>query len=178
MRILSIDQSTKRVGWARWGPDLPDPVSSSWVPQPVSVKDDQPDYGSLYAELWQWLDDMHEVHDFEVVAQEAPMMAPHDNLDRLRKLLGLATVTALWANRAGLTFWEPTHGEHMRSLTGRGRWPKGESKKAVMRFCQMQAWNPANDDEADALSILYHVLLMERVRMPWRDRPLMAVPLL
>lgn len=40
-----------------------------------------------------------------------------------------------------------------RSLTGIGRFPKGEGKDIVFEFCRRLGWNPANMDESDAMAI-------------------------
>lgn len=40
-----------------------------------------------------------------------------------------------------------------RSLTGLGKFPKGEGKDIVFDWCRRLGWNPANTDESDALAI-------------------------
>lgn len=40
-----------------------------------------------------------------------------------------------------------------RSLTGLGKFPKGEGKDIVFDWCRRLGWNPANTDESDAMAI-------------------------
>jgi cytochrome c-type biogenesis protein CcmH/NrfG len=44
---------------------------------------------------------------------------------------------------------------------GRGRFKRGEAKKAVMAFCRMLRYAPNNDNEADAIiGFLYQSALL------------------
>lgn len=40
-----------------------------------------------------------------------------------------------------------------RALLGPGRIPRGEGKRLVRERCRMLGWDPANDDQSDALAI-------------------------
>lgn len=79
----------------------------------------------------------------------------------IQMLRSLAAVTEGAAARHDLRVGSWTVQEARQGVMGRGRFPRGEAKRAVMAFCRMLRFSPANDNEADALiGFLYQSALL------------------
>lgn len=110
-------------------------------------------------------------HKPDRVCFESPIMTAATGIYTARKLYGLAYHTELLCVRLGLPCSE-THMQTARGTLGAKPLPrkvrgvngmrmttKAERRKhikaEVMRLCRLMGWEPANDDEADALAVWY-----------------------
>jgi len=116
------------------------------------------------------LDEMLERHiaDFKpsLIFYEAPLPIAvlvqigcgDDTIQMLRSLVG-AVEMACARNGIPVGSWAVQKARH--SVIGQGRFKRGEAKKAVVTFCRMLGYKPANDNEADALiGFLYESALL------------------
>jgi len=79
----------------------------------------------------------------------------------IQMLRSLAAVAEGSAGRHDLRVGSWTVQEARQGVMGRGRFPRGEAKRAVMAFCRTLKYEPENDNTADALiGFLYQSALL------------------
>lgn len=84
-------------------------------------------------------------------------------------------VLMLFAARVGIDVKAVHTGTLKKAITGRGAWPSGESKPALMRAVQSRGYTPSGQDEADACAVLEyfvgeHVAPMIAPKKPKRPK--------
>lgn len=89
---------------------------------------------------------------------EAPILPAQTNIKTLKKLYCLAGMVEFIAAIEGVPCSEITAGEWRKAFLG-PYYPKSstrdELKRAVIAACRQMGWEPRQDDDADAMGILY-----------------------
>lgn len=171
-RILSLDQSFERTGWARstGGHDF---RSGSW---PLSPGIDM--RGEGYRELWGRLAAEHRLEPIDVIAHEAPVFgAANKGEAQLLATIGMIGVIELFAINFGIEV--VSHAVQ----TWRGTWFRKDERKIIAdRPKNLRNWKgPAlaralqygfdcsSHDQAEAIAIHdHHLLRICKVLPPWR----------
>jgi hypothetical protein len=140
--VLALDLATV-TGWAI-GPLGAAPVYGS-------IQLGGPSRAARYAALLDWLDDAQRVHGpiGEIFVEAALIHGA--GLDRARLALGLLAHLELWGFDNGARILDEMPATTRREMLGRGTFPKGEAKAAVMAWCRERGFSPADDNAADAL---------------------------
>lgn len=147
--ITALDLATKT--GACFGPaGASKPILETWN---LSVAKERPDRLVL-------LDSMLERHFADhrpvMLFYEAPLPmavmmqigASDETIQMLRSLIAV-TEQACARNGVKVASWQVQQARH--AVMGKGRFKRGEAKKAVLAFCRMLRYEPQNDNEADAL---------------------------
>lgn len=109
-------------------------------------------YQRRFSELMFWLEEMHEVHKFDAIGFEAPILLPHDKINTPRLLMGFTcvveTFAGLMTERLGKKFpcREVSVQTVKRALTLNPYASKSDMKHAAIR----RGWAVADADQADA----------------------------
>ena len=111
----------------------------------------------------------------ERVVFETAWVGPKTNQATARKLMGMAGEVEKICHRNGLMCVEANNASVRKHFIGKGRGTRDELKQMTIEACRARGWQPANDDEADALAILDYALRLWRIDVPWADGPLIAV---
>ena len=169
-RILTLDLSTRSVGWA----------CSNYTPIPVYGLLEFPgmkDLGALYAACRNSVEKLIETHDPELIVFCQALF--RDQQTAARALAGVQCVTELVAYDSGIAVMEANEMTARKAILGRchfgekdpltGGIIKGsgskQAKLAVMKWCADQGYDPATHDVGDALVLLRHAqLLMAKKR--------------
>lgn len=163
--ILALDVSKNATGWA-FGLPGEDPISGIASMGSGSSTDD---------EVWRngmvWLNDRISFFQPKIVAIEAAIMssAPGQggftNPQSQALLVGLQAVlrTVVKARLPGAAMLVAASTAR-KTFTGKGTYPKGEAKDAVMMECRRRLWLSLDDmqpDRADALCLWCHVASLQ-----------------
>lgn len=142
--ILACDLSLK-VGWAFGLETDKAPRCGVWL-LPSSA-----DLGRRYAALGNELADALALHQPRLVVFEAALA--HKRQTSARLLMGLAAHAESTCWRWDVECREADVQTIRKAVLGRGTFPKGEAKPAVMAWCTSQGWAFPDDNAADALCL-------------------------
>lgn len=123
-----------------------------------------------FAALLEWLDDMATVEGgLTKVAVEAAL-SDHNfrSIEAGRLALGFVAHLELWCWDEGVPLEEVHVQTARKAVLGRGVFPKGEAKENVLTWAREQGFEPATDDQADAL-VTWHYAT------GWRRQPALSV---
>lgn len=124
---------------------------------------DAPAYGSVrlggqdrpakYAAMLQWLDDQHALHPaIAEIAVEAPINALQmSGHDAAVMTLGLHAHLELWCWDHGIRLTPVAASSARKVVIGKGSFPRGMAKPAVMGWCRENGLAPRDDNAADAI---------------------------
>lgn len=141
--VLALDVALS-VGWA-FGLPGTKPLCGVWTLPSAA------DPGKRYAALGNELADALMLHQPRLVLMEAPLVR-QDNSARL--LLGLTAHVESTCWRWDVECREAHSATVRKAVLGRGTFPKGEAKPAVLAFCAAQGWEVPTHDAADACVLL------------------------
>jgi hypothetical protein len=175
-RILSLDQSLARTGWARstGGQDF---RSGSWPLSPgTSMR------GEAYRELWAKLAAEHRLEPIDVIAHEAPVFgAVNKGEAQLLATIGMIGVIELFAINFGIEVvshavqsWRSTwfHKDERKLISDRQARFRDWKGPALARALQY-GFDCSSHDQAEAIAIHdHHLLKICKVRPPWREAQL------
>ena len=157
--LLALDL-TPHTGWARWRSG--GEVRFGTIALPKSG----PDIGRFLAAFDDRLVSVLAVAP-DVVVFEAPWIGPNTHQDTARKLMCLAGMLEFVCHRAAIPCREVNNAAVRKHFCGKGRAPRAEMKRLVTQACRARGWQPANDDEADALAVLDFAAHVYRLEVPW-----------
>ncbi len=170
--ILALDQSLARTGFALWrsGQDL---ITGSWpLAERASMR------GLAYRELWGKLDTLHAESGFRLIIHERPAFgAANQGEAQLLAALGLIGVIELYATARGIEVqsysvqswrasWFLKH--ERKAIAAKPERVRDWKLPALMRARQL-GFDPMSHDEAEAIGILDHHLLIAGILPSWRD---------
>lgn len=166
MRALALDQSLTSCGWALF--DGKGATIGSW---PLAENAQQRQRAAGFNALRAKLTEIHKDGPLDWVAFEAPLKTRIDALQKLRGLLGLTATIESWCVFRNIPMAEVDQRNWRASWLGDSR--KGVDRAqlkilAVDRARQF-GFDPLNSDSAEALAIMDHVLLAEKITPPWRN---------
>lgn len=151
---LCLDLSLS-IGWAFGLHEDDAPRCGVWL-LPSSA-----DLGRRYAALGNELADAIALFQPRLVLMEAPLVR-QDRSARL--LLGLAAHVESTCYRWGVECMETHSSTARKAVLGRGTFPTGEAKAAVMAWCRAQGWAFPDDNAADALCLWQYARLQATER--------------
>lgn len=94
-----------------------------------------------------WLEEMHQVHGFDGIAWERPLLKPTDKVDLLELLYGLVGIAYGVAGKCKLPWTEVDVKQVKLTITGKANASKDDMVAAAMKVWK---WKVATDHEADA----------------------------
>lgn len=171
--ILALDQSLERTGFALFdGHKVA--ISGSW---PLCDGAKHRDLG--FRELWHRMDAIHKGHRIGQIIHEGPVFgAANKGEDHLIGSIGLIAVIELFCISRGL----PKPRSHSPSSWRVSWFTKSERKIIRAKSQKLRDWkhpailrarqygfDPSSHDEAEAIGILDHDLLKQRIMPPWRS---------
>ena len=144
MKILSLDLATK-TGWAH---NVDDPFMSNSGTSEFPVKRGESP-GIRFLRCRAWLNSMSEdLMGIDVIVYE---QAHHRGGAATAVCVGLATEVQAFAAEQGIELMTVHTSKLKKFATGNGRASKEDMIKAAKRL----GWAPADDNEADAIMLLY-----------------------
>lgn len=173
MRLLALDLSLSRTGWAMWDDSLAKPAVGSW---PLA---DGLDYAPrAFCRLHRNLADLHRAGRIDRIVYEEPLppgLLQRDNPAAIPvALIGLAAHVESFCeamNIAPRSVHQATWRRHFIGPMKRGT-KKKQLKDYCKERCRSIGWEPRNDDEADALGLLDYAVNVAGLTPPWRERAL------
>ena len=157
--IAALDLAT-RTDWARWGPGAAVRHGSFTLPSTG------PEVGRFLAAFDGRLASVLAVMP-DLVVFETPWVGPATHQATARKLMCLAGFLEFFCHRAAIPCREVNNNTVRKHFCGKGNAPRREMKALVMQACRARGWQPANDDEADALAVLDFAAHACRLDVPW-----------
>lgn len=165
-RFLALDQSPSSTGYALWEDGFDLPVSGAW---PLCSGTATRHLG--FVAIHTSIGTLHKEKRITDLAYEQPIKRPSDKVENLIALYGVAAHIESIAYVKGIT-------NPLRIKQGdwRATWlgPKthGRGREALKRLAIERArhygMDPETDDEAEAIGILDHMLLLNKIIAPWR----------
>lgn len=106
-----------------------------------------PDLSWKLGQFSRWLDEWHQVEQFDAIGWERPLLLPTDTVDLLELLYGLAGICYAFAGRRRMPWREVSVTDAKIALTGSGKATKDQMLYAARRT---MGWRVATHHEADA----------------------------
>lgn len=198
MGYVALDLSKTSTGWAAWSEGWEKPRFGHWV-----LGSEYTSRGGVFTKLHHCMSDLHKVVcPIEYLFAEEPIspsqMQGKTTVNTLRLASGLSAHAESFAHAMGVrrfqefnvSSWRPEFigriddaaakaDVRRRKKAGDQRASARETLKALtMERCRQLGLTPRKDDEADAIGILTHGLLVSGVTPPWLSaetlKPLMG----
>ena len=157
--IVALDLATS-TGWARWKSGAK--VRHGTIKMPKTG----PDVGRFLSEFDYRLADLLTVAP-DIIVFEAPWIGPNTHQATARKLMSLAGHVEFICFRSDIPVREVNNATVRKHFCGKGKASRNELKSLVMQACRARGWEPANDDEADALAVLDFAAHVYKLDAPW-----------
>ena len=146
--VLTLDMA-RTCGWCVGAPGAR-PVYGSQTLGGVTPFD-------VFNSLVAFLDDRWTMFGpFRVVAESPLLHTAHRSEDTAKMLYGLWAHLGSWCADEGVKCDFVGYQEPRKNLLGRGNFPAGQAKIAVMTWCEAHGFSPADDNAADALLLWHH----------------------
>lgn len=166
--ILCLDLATT-TGWASGRPF--EPRANGFLPASGSIRFGKSgaDDGEVIGKLMQWLKDQTTSTDFGMIVFEAPVgpgMAGRTNFKTLARLVGMCKAVEAVCYLRKVPVYQASAASIRKEVLGTGR-PENP-KAAVMAEMRARGFDPADDNEADALALYFYasVLLSDHTTKP------------
>lgn len=144
--ILALDVA-RQLGWAMTHPTRNEPVLGTIALKPPHGKD----YGVLYNDLFETVNELISGFGPERVWFEAPLFIPHRSMHTARQLMTLAGIVELVAYQRSRPCFEGNVTEVRRAVVGPRRKTDERSVKRIsLDYCNMRKWDAPDDNAADA----------------------------
>jgi Holliday junction resolvasome RuvABC endonuclease subunit len=112
----------------------------------------QPEHVLRVAALREWMIDAESMHGrFSAVVVEAAIVGGFSSQEAARLTLALHSMVELWCYDEQIPFLPCAASTVRKAMLGRGSFPKGQAKPAVIEWCHAQGLAPRTDDAADAI---------------------------
>jgi len=140
--LLALDLSGA-TGWSLFSAGKP--------PRFGTINSKGEGHAAICGKFYDWLHDFYSVSPWDAMAWEAPFLAPHDKVDKIKILIGLVGVCLGFANsqRHPMRYVEIPPKEVKKRMTGRSDADKAD----VIAACWSLGWKVGTDHEADACSV-------------------------
>lgn len=134
----------------------------------VGVPGERPHYGSVtfrgvshgavYAGFVDWVEDAMRLHRPAQIVVEAPLhRGGHMGQDAALLALGFLAHLELVCHDHAVQLLTEHVSRTRKAVMGRGNFPKGEAKDAVMTWCRERGYAPPTHDAADAICLWLYV---------------------
>ncbi len=167
MWSLALDIST-RTGWAFWKPGLPKPRHGVFeVPKPkrltmMGVQADEiyTDYRSTSGAFYRHFEAFCKLEGVQRIVFEAPILINHGGRNQTgiqvaQVQFGLVMLTWLLADQLGIACNGERHGTMMKHWVGHGGLRRDEGKLQSVERVKRLGWKSVDDNDADALGLLF-----------------------
>ena len=151
MKLLALDLSST-IGFAVFDPNGLENKRVRFGTVDYDGLRGQPvDIARLCGRFSDWLDDMYAVDPWDGCAWEAPFLAPHDKVDKIKILIGLVGICFgfVGSRHHPMPWTEVQPKEVKKRMTGR----QDADKADVIAACWSVGWKVKNDHEADACGV-------------------------
>ncbi len=152
-RLLAIDASSN-IGWAMLDPDAAKDRRMRFGTLALGKIDGEEGtahIARMCGQFGDWLDELYMVDPWDGLAWEAPFLAPHDKVGKIKILIGLVGICFAFAGsrRHPMRYLEVPPKEVKRRMTGR----QDADKRDVIEACWSVGWKVKSDHEADACGV-------------------------
>lgn len=108
-------------------------------------------HAKVCANFLDWLPDYYSLERWDAMAWEAPFLAPHDKVDKIKILIGLVGIAFGFAGSRHhpMPYAEVQPKELKKRMTGR----QDADKADVIDACWSLGWKVGTDHEADACGV-------------------------
>lgn len=140
--LLALDLSGA-CGWSVFQPERPPRFGTlDWKGE---------GHARICAKFSDWLNDFYSVERFDACAWEAPFLAPHDKVDKIKILIGLVGVCLAFvgSRHHPMPYLEVPPKEVKKRMTGRS----DADKRDVIAACWSLGWKVGTDHEADSCGV-------------------------
>lgn len=148
-RLLALDLSSN-IGWAMFTPGRPPRFGT--LPLGKSAGEEGIAHiVRMSGQFGDWLDDLYAVDPWQAMAWEAPFLAPHDKVNKIKILIGLVGIAMRFAGSRHhpMPCLEVPPKEVKKRMTGR----QDAEKVDVIGACWSVGWKVGTDHEADACGV-------------------------
>lgn len=172
---LALDLSLSSTGWALWTSGMAAPAFGH-----VQLADSMKWRARGYVRLHKHLMELHREHDITSIDFEEPLtqasLRGSTNIETLQTLMGLAAHAESFAAAIGAKCSAVNISSWRRHFIG--PMPRGtktpDFKWLANKRCRELGFDPAVNDESDAIGILDYRLSIEGIIAPWRERVLQS----
>lgn len=171
MNLLALDQSLSNCGWAQF--DGQQATSGAWP-----LAENLRGRAGGFFDLRRKLTAIHKAAPLDLIAMEAPLKMAVDKVDKLIGLYGLIATVEGWGHPKGVPVILIDQRHWRESWLGDSRKKKDSEqlKRLAVERCRQLGFEPKTHDEAEALGILDHVLLGNKITPQWRlDHPFLEM---
>jgi len=152
-RSLNLDLSSN-IGWSMFDPDADVGRRVRFGTLPFGKADGEEGtahIARMSGQLRDWLDDLFMVDPWDAMAWEAPFLAPHDKVNKIKILIGMVGICFAFvgSRRHPMRYVEVPPKEIKKRMTGRS----DADKRDVIAACWSLGWKVKNDHEADACGV-------------------------
>lgn len=169
VHFVGLDLSIKSTGWASWREGQDRPVSGIW-----KLAEGLEWAPRAFLRLHQNLMDLHRTEPIDSILYEEPlnmaMLNRANNPAIPQALIGLASHVDSFAEAIGCKVRQTHQATWRRHFIGamkRGT-KKVDLKRMAMIRCRELGFEPAKDDEAEALGVLDFEIYLAGITPPWR----------
>lgn len=177
--IIALDLA-RFTGFAQWRPGMDRPEFAQWQLR----KGDGPGAGATLSDLRARLEPRLKSEPPRALYFEAPFV-PRASYNKktkvfidakttpatVRKLHGYPAVVEMLCDQYGIPVYEAHSGEHRRHFMGVGGGKRDEIKRRIVERCLNLGIPVDNDDEAEAISILFLGLHELKMNPPFNVSP-------
>ncbi len=151
--LLALDISSN-IGWALFDPSQPIDRRVRFGTQPYGRNEGEEGTDHIKrmsGQFRDWLDEFYSITPWDGLAWEAPFLAPHDKVDKIKILIGLVGIAFAFAGSRHhpMPHYEVQPKELKKRMTDR----QDAQKVDVIRACWSVGWKVATDHEADACGV-------------------------
>jgi hypothetical protein len=179
VRILALDLSKSRTGWACFSDADSKPTFGSWI-----LGSEFTSNGKVFGKLHQNISELNMLGAIDCLFYEDAINilpgAKNTNVHAIKLAAGLIAHADSWGDAMGCRIVHPVNMKSWRRTffgnIGRGHARK-ELKEYAVERCQQLGFNPRNDDEADAIGILDYACEYMQIIPPWRADEVLRPPL-
>lgn len=164
MRVLALDISSTRTGWAFGDTEDKSPKHGSFgLPSSGEVRE----YGRRFSAFRKRIIDLVTEHAPTAIWYEAPIMKfkeGQSSIHTIRMLCSLAAFAEEVAHTYRLECRAPEIKDIRKHFIGYSTGKSDELKLAVMKQCHLINWSPANTDESDAMAVWSYAVSQHKLR--------------
>ena len=167
--ILALDPATV-TGWAYYESSRDRPSYGTARFNGTSIDKRMQDYGV-------WLHGVLEKKQPDVVLYEKPIWSSKGGRNATVSGIRFETITRFICTNAGIPFADVEVRTWRAGFTLTNVKGRAAKKRGVIEMCRMMGFDPADDNQADALGILDYACRTRGLQTPWANTPLEAAAL-
>jgi hypothetical protein len=178
MRILALDQSKARTGWACWSPDDQQVSFGHWI-----LGSELTPAAAVFCKIHRCISDLNSLGRIDALFYEQPINSPTDNNTQTLLMFGLASHIESWGHAMHCRIIEGVHQKSWRRhFLGAQPFKQNAMSKAqkqlhdigavawkdlAMERCRQIGFKPRFHDEAEAIGILDYACMRLGIQKNW-----------